>query len=200
MKVFVVGIGGGTASGKTTVANAFAAETGAALLQHDRYYRSFQDPSAANFDHPSSLETELLADHLGALREGASVDVPIYDFSRHARAAETHRVEARPVVVVEGILVLAEERLRRLFDLSVYVDCPDDLRLLRRMLRDMHERGRSVESVATQYLATVRPMHEQYVAPSAAHAGLRLDGTAPVAHLVGRVAAALPAWARGGLP
>jgi uridine kinase len=192
---FVVGIAGGTASGKTTIAQAFAATVHATLLQHDRYYRNPPPTGPANFDHPDALETSLLIEHLAALREGVAIAAPVYDFTAHRRAEATDPVEPGGVLVVEGILVLADPELRARLDLAVFVDCPDDIRLLRRMLRDVAERGRTVDSVATQYLATVRPMHERFVAPSARHAGLRLDGLANVADSVARVVAALPGGA-----
>lgn len=192
MRPFVVGIAGGTASGKTTIAEAFARSQGAALIAQDRYYRTFPDPHGVNFDHPDSLETSLLVAHLDELRQGRSVAVPRYHFPTHSRLPEVDVVLASPLVVVEGILVLAEASLRARLDLCVYVEVPDDVRLLRRALRDTRERGRSLEGVAEQYLASVRPMHEAFVRPSAAYAGLVLDGMAPTAGEVRRLADALP--------
>ena len=187
MKPLIIGMAGGTASGKTTIARAFAARTGATLLGHDRYYRDFPDPSAANFDHPDALDTALLVDHLDELRGGGSAYVPRYDFATHRRVPERDHVEPAPLVLVEGILVLTDEALRARFDITVFVDCPDDVRLLRRMLRDLRERGRDVEGVARQYLATVRPMHQTFVVPSAVHAQVRLDGQQPTDHEVDRL-------------
>ena len=187
MKPLVVGIAGGTASGKTTVARRLAERCEALLVSHDRYYRDFAVPASANFDHPASLETALLVEHLDALREGRPAELPTYDFPTHRRLPHRERVEPRPVIVVEGILVLAEAALRDRLALRVVVDAPDDLRFIRRLERDMAERGRSVESVIRQYVATVRPMHEAHVAPTRGHAHLLLDGTRPVDALVDRL-------------
>jgi uridine kinase len=187
MRPFVVGIGGGTASGKTLIAQAFTARAGALLVSHDRYYRDIEDPETANFDHPDAIETGLLVTHLDLLRAGAIVELPIYDFAVHRRRTDVDRLETMPVIVVEGILVLADATLRARCDLCVYVDVPADIRFIRRLLRDTRERGRTVESVVGQYLASVRPMHEAFVAPSAAWAGLVLDGTSPVEESVGRI-------------
>lgn len=179
MKPLIIGMAGGTASGKTTIARVFAAHTGATLLGHDRYYRDFPDPAAANFDHPDALDTALLVDHLDVLRAGGTALVPRYDFATHRRVPERDHVEPAPLILVEGILVLTDAALRARFDVTVYVDCPDDVRLLRRMLRDLRERGRDVDGVARQYLASVRPMHQTYVVPSAVHARVHLDGQQP---------------------
>ncbi len=194
----VIGIGGGTASGKSTLSRALVARLGdrAALLLHDRYYRDPPegvDPAAWNYDHPDALETGLLVAHLDGLRQGQAVEVPRYDFSRHARAVGRERLEPRDVVVVEGILVLADERLRARMDLTVFVDTPADLRLARRLRRDVAERGRQPLGVIEQYLATVRPMHERHVAPSREQAAVVLDGTRPVGELVDAVLAWLGA-------
>jgi uridine kinase len=187
---FVVGIAGGTASGKTTLAERAAARVGAALVTHDRYY--FDADASTNFDHPDSLDTAGLAAHLDALREGRPVDLPVYDFATHRRAPRTERLAPRPLVFVEGILVLSSADLRRRFDLTVFVYATADVRLIRRVRRDIAERGRDLESVLSQYLATVRPMHETYVEPSAAHAALVLDGEGPLDGEVERLLAALP--------
>jgi uridine kinase len=181
---FVVGVAGGTASGKTSVAERLARRFGALLVSHDRYYRDFADPSVANFDHPDSLETTLLVAQLDGLRRGETVSLPRYDFTVHRRAPEVDVVEPRPLVVVEGILVLADAALRGRFDLRVYGDAPDDIRFIRRLRRDLAERGRTVDGVVAQYLATVRPMHEAFVVPSKAHADVVLDGMAPLDGLV----------------
>ena len=191
MTPFLVGIAGGTASGKTTVALRYAARADALLISHDRYYRDFPEPRGANFDHPDSLETTLLVGHLRALRAGLPADLPVYHFPTHRRVPTTETVHPRPVVVVEGILVLADAALRACFDLRVYVDAPDDIRLIRRLRRDVRERGRTMESVVDQYLATVRPMHERFVAPSAVGVELLLVGTEPIDTLVDRLAAAV---------
>lgn len=180
MTPFLIGIAGGTGSGKTTVANAIVKRVGEeriAILSHDSYYRDFVDLpkdilDRQNFDHPDSLESELLVRHLKALKQGMVVETPIYDFKVHRRAAETRRVEPRKVILVDGILIYAEPELRKLFDVKIYVDTDADIRLIRRLKRDIAERGRSVESVVTQYESTVRPMHMEFVEPSKRYADL----------------------------
>jgi uridine kinase len=177
---FLIGLAGGTGSGKTTVANAIVKRVGEeriAILSHDSYYRDFVDLpkdilDRQNFDHPDSLETELLVRHLKALKQGMVVEMPIYDFKVHRRAAESRRVEPRKVILVDGILIFAEPELRKLFDVKIYVDTDADIRLIRRLKRDIAERGRSVESVVTQYESTVRPMHMEFVEPSKRYADL----------------------------
>lgn len=196
MRPFIVGIAGGTASGKTTLANRLAAELGAALISHDRYYRDAPEPHRHNFDHPEALETELLVRHLDALHAGQAVDLPVYDFALHQRRPEVDRVDPQPFIIVEGILVLADTRLCDRFDLRVYVQAPDDLRFIRRLERDVAERGRTVGSVIHQYLATVRPMHEAHVSPSRKRAQVVLDGTSPVEGEVRRLMAWLPGRGR----
>lgn len=176
----LVGIAGGTGSGKTTVAKAIYDRVGADKIEwisHDSYYRNFEGLSAEdkhhiNFDHPDSLETELLVRHLDVLCKGSAVEVPIYDFTTHSRKVETVRVEPRKVVIVEGILVLAEPELRKRIDIKLFVDTPADIRFVRRLMRDITVRGRSVESVIEQYVTTVRPMHEEFVEPSKRYADL----------------------------
>jgi uridine kinase len=170
----VVGIAGATGSGKTTVARRMieALPRGSvALLQHDSYYRDrgdlpYEQRCELNFDHPDALETSLMVEHLQQLRAGKAVKVPIYDFTTHRRGAETQRVEPGPVVVVEGILVLADPDLRAMLDIKVFVDTDADIRVFRRIRRDIEQRGRSFESVRKQYYSTVRPMHQQFVEPS----------------------------------
>lgn len=190
MRPLVIAVAGGTASGKTTIANAFCAKVGALLVSHDRYYRDCPEPDGVNFDHPDSLETTLLVAHLDALLRGEAVDLPTYDFATHRRAVAVDRVRARPVIVVEGILALAAPELVARCELTVFVACPDDVRLLRRVVRDCGERGRSVTQVAVQYLATVRPMHQQFVAPCESRAMLVLDGMAPTDAEVARLVSA----------
>jgi uridine kinase len=171
---FVIGVAGGTGSGKTTVANAIlrrVGDDGISVLFHDAYYRDWADLpkdvlDRKNFDHPDSLETELLVRHVRALREGQVVEAPIYDFVTHRRTAETRRVFPKRIVLVEGILIFAEPALRTLFDVKVFVDTDADVRLIRRIRRDIAERGRTLESVVEQYYATVRPMHLEFVEPS----------------------------------
>jgi uridine kinase len=178
----IIGIAGGTASGKTTAARIAAGQLGddALLLFHDRYYRDIPagaSPRGHNFDHPDALDTASLVADLDALRAGRPADLPVYEFSRHARAAERERVAPRPIVLVEGILVLAEPEIRARLDHAVFVDAPADIRLIRRIRRDVSERGRSVESVLSQYEGTVRPMHQAFVEPSRRFAATVLDGT-----------------------
>ena len=180
MTPFLIGIAGGTGSGKTTVANAIAKRVGEeriAILSHDSYYRDFVDLpkdilDRQNFDHPDSLESELLVRHVKALKQGMVVETPIYDFRVHRRATEPRRVEPRKVILVDGILIYAEPELRKLFDVRIYVDTDADIRLIRRLKRDLAERGRTVESVVTQYESTVRPMHMEFVEPSKRYADL----------------------------
>lgn len=176
----VIGIAGGSGSGKTTIAHAVVETVGAdvvSLIQHDAYYRDqghldFEERSQTNYDHPDSLETELLIQHISELRSGRAVEVPVYDFSLHNRTDETVSVDAEAVVMIEGILVLAEPELRKLMDLRIYIDTDSDLRFIRRLQRDLDERGRTVESVTAQYLGTVRPMHLQFVEPSKRYADI----------------------------
>lgn len=201
--VYVIGIAGGTGSGKTTLCRALLDSVGqdlAVALPHDAYYRdlghlSLEERVGVNFDHPDALETSLLVAHLAALKRGEPVGVPVYNFVTHTRSNRAEPMGPKPVVVVEGILSLTDESLRDQMDLKVFVDTADDLRLIRRMERDIRERGRTVDSVAKQYLATVRPMHDQFVAPSKAHADLIVPGTgdpsAAVSLLSGHVR-----WAR----
>ena len=180
MKPVIIGIAGGTGSGKTTVARAIYDRVGRDRIEwisHDSYYRNFEaltpeEKHHINYDHPDSLETELLARHLDVLAKGAAVEVPIYDFTNHSRKDETQRVEPRRVIIVEGILVLAEPELRRRIDIKLFVDTPSDIRFMRRLVRDIKSRGRSMESVIEQYMTTVRPMHEEFVEPSKRYADL----------------------------
>lgn len=176
----IIGIAGGTGSGKTTVARAIYDRVGKDRIEwisHDSYYRNFEGLTAEerhhiNFDHPDSLETELLARHLDVLCKGAAVEVPIYEFAAYARKPETQRVEPRRVIIVEGILVLAEPELRKRIHIKLFVDTPADIRFMRRLVRDIKTRDRSLESVIEQYMATVRPMHEEFVEPSKRYADL----------------------------
>ena len=178
MRPIVIGVAGGTGSGKTTVANQILQRVGAehiAYIPHDAYYRDHShlpSPRRAqvNYDHPNSLETELLIEHLKKLRAGRAVEVPVYDFTTHTRTQQTRRVELAPVILVEGILVFTEHALRELFDVKLYVDTDADVRFIRRLRRDIEDRGRSVESVCEQYLSTVRPMHLEFVEPSKRYA------------------------------
>jgi len=170
----VLGVAGGTGSGKTSVAESILAAVGRerlAFLSQDSYYRDVvweneAELHAHNFDHPASIDSPLLVTHLRALRRGEAVDVPVYDFVRHRRRAETARVEPRPVVLVEGILLFVEPAVRGLLDFKIYVDTDPDVRLVRRLRRDIADRGRTMEDVLRQYLETVRPMHLEFVEPS----------------------------------
>jgi uridine kinase len=174
MSSLVVGIAGGTGSGKTTVAKTIGAslpQGGVAMIEFDAYYRdrpdlSFEDRGLLNFDHPDALETELLVDHLGQLKSGQAIDAPIYDFKTHRRREESRRVEPATIVIVEGILVFVDPRLRDRFDMKIFVDTDADIRVFRRIRRDMEQRGRNFESIRDQYYKTVRPMHLQFVEPS----------------------------------
>jgi uridine kinase len=176
----IIGIAGGTGSGKTTVARALYDSVGPGRIEwisHDAYYRDFGHLDGAarhaiNFDHPDSLESDLLVRHLDALMSGKAVDIPLYDFTTHSRKRETQRVEPRRVVIVEGILVLAEPEIRKRIEIKLYVDTPPDIRFVRRLMRDIESRGRSLQSVVRQYLETVRPMHEEFVEPSKRYADL----------------------------
>jgi uridine kinase len=171
---FVVGVAGGTGSGKTTVARRIAEAVPSHLvsvLQHDHYYRDqpaldFAARSQLNFDHPESLETSLLIAHLRTLKRGERTTTPTYDFKEHRRSSEVREVAPTPIVVVEGILLFTDAELRAELDLKIFVDTDADIRLLRRIRRDMEQRGRSFESIREQYKATVRPMHLQFVEPS----------------------------------
>jgi uridine kinase len=171
---FAIGVAGGTGSGKTTVARSVRDAVGAeriAFLEEDSYYRDIEwrsedDLLHHNFDHPAAIDGELLVAHLLALKAGHPVEVPIYDFVRHRRTARTRRVEPHPVVILDGILILVEPALRNLLDFKIYVDTDADLRLIRRLGRDLSERGRSVQDVLRQYMETVRPMHLEFVEPS----------------------------------
>lgn len=178
MKRVLIGIAGGTASGKTLVASRIRDSLGVgdvAFLKMDAYYRDLrglpaEERARQNFDHPDAFDVPLLVAHLEALLTGAGVEEPIYDFTTHARRAETRRVESAAVIVVEGILVLYERALRELMDIKIYVQTDPDVRLIRRIRRDVQERGRTVASVLDQYERSVRPMHEQFIEPSKRYA------------------------------
>ena len=179
----IVGIAGGSGSGKTTIAESLVEKLNGhvALVQHDAYYRhtpelSFEARSRVNYDHPASLETELLVEHLVSLRSGHAIDKPAYDFASHLRSEDVETIHPAPVIVVEGILVLAEPGLRDELDLKVFVDTDADIRLARRLQRDIDERGRTVASVITQYFTSVRPMYLEFVEPSKGHADVIIEG------------------------
>jgi len=176
----LIGVAGGTGSGKTTVSQTILERVGRdriAYLQHDAYYYdrsnlAFEERARINYDHPDSLETDLLVAHLKALRASRAVEVPQYDFAKHIRKAETRRVEPRSVILVEGILIFVDHALRELFDIKIFVDTDSDIRFIRRLQRDIAERGRTMDSVVNQYLETVRPMHLEFVEPSKRYADL----------------------------
>lgn len=174
MKPLVVGIAGGTASGKSTITNKLAqllGEDNVAVIYHDYYYKdlsSYGDMNLSdiNFDHPDALDTPLLIEHIKQLKKYQSVDVPIYDFSTHRRKTETRLIKPREVIFIDGILIFAEKKLRDLFAIKIFVDTDADERLLRRLKRDITERGRSIDSVFQQYITHVKPMHLEFVEPS----------------------------------
>lgn len=178
----IIGICGGTGSGKTTIANRILQSVSAdevVFIQQDLYYRNLKDMPldyrhAANFDHPDAIDNDLLVNHLKKLNAGEPVELPIYDFRTHTRLAATTPIQAKPIVIVEGILIFAEPRLLEQMDIKVFVDTPDDIRFIRRLRRDIAERGRTLDSVIEQYMATVRPMHSQFVEPSKRHADVIL--------------------------
>jgi uridine kinase len=174
----IIGVAGGSGSGKTTVVRKIVESLGdghVSVLEHDRYYRDhpelrLEERAALNYDHPASLETDLMVRHVEALRDGLSVDVPVYDFARHARVSTTTPVQSRTAIIVEGILIFADKPLRDLMDVKVFVDADDDTRFIRRLQRDIEERGRTLDSVIDQYLNTVKPMHLEFVEPSKRYA------------------------------
>jgi len=175
-----IGIAGGTGSGKTTVANVILERVGRdriAYLPHDAYYRDLGDlpydqKAAMNFDHPDSLETELMIKHILELKKANAVEIPVYDFSTHSRTSKTIRVEPHAVIIVEGILLFVDKQLRDLLDIKIFVDTDADIRFIRRLQRDITERGRTTDMVVQQYLSTVRPMHLEFVEPSKRYANI----------------------------
>ncbi len=187
----VIGVGGGSGSGKTTVVRRIVEslpEESVTVLEHDRYYRDrselrLEERAALNYDHPDALETDLLVRHLVELRAGRPVEVPVYDFARYTRKGVTEHVEPRSAVIVEGILIYTDARLRALMDIKVFVDADADTRFIRRLRRDVAERGRTMESVIDQYLGTVKPMHLEFVEPSKRYADIIIPvgGHNPVA-------------------
>jgi uridine kinase len=174
----IIGICGGTGSGKTTVANRILESVSAsevAFIQQDSYYRNLKDlpldyRNAVNFDHPDALDNDLLVHHIRKLKAGGPVELPIYDFKTHTRLNDTVLIEPKPIVIIEGILIFTDPRLLEQMDIKVFVDTPDDIRFIRRLRRDIAERGRTLDSVIEQYLNTVRPMHIQFVEPSKRYA------------------------------
>lgn len=180
MEPLIIGVSGGSGAGKTTVVRHIidtVGEEGILLLQHDSYYRDlqhlpFNERTQQNFDHPSALETELMIRHIKALKKGYQVEIPIYDFTKHIRKEETRLVEPRDIILIDGILIFNEKELRELMDIKLYVDTDDDIRLLRRIHRDIVERDRQLENVLNQYEKFVRPMHLEFVEPSKRYADI----------------------------
>ena len=177
--ILVIGIAGGTGSGKTTLMkNIIAAfSESVSVISHDNYYKrrddlTYDERCAINYDEPAAFETELMVSHLEQLRRGEAVDCPVYDFTVHNRSNDTLRIEPRQVIIVEGILIFADEALRELMDIRIFVDTDADVRLCRRIKRDVNKRGRTLESVLLQYQTTVKPMHERYVEPSKKYANI----------------------------
>ena len=173
MKTLTIGIAGGTGSGKTTITRniveAFGSEV--SVLHHDSYYKShddltYEERTKLNYDHPNSFDNDLFIEHIRALKNGESIDSPVYDYTVHNRSKETERIEPARVLVVEGILIYAEQAICDELDIKIFVDTDADVRILRRIMRDVKKRGRTLESVVDQYLTTVKPMHEQFVEPS----------------------------------
>ena len=198
-KPFVIGVAGGTGSGKTTVSRRIQEAVSPkqiAYVQHDNYYRdqshlSFPERVNTNYDHPNSLETSLMVEHLVALKAGQSIAMPRYDFSLHTRSKEVQQVDPAPIILVEGILIFVEKDLRELMDIRIFVDTDADIRFIRRLRRDMVERGRSLDSVVQQYMATVRPMHLEFVEPSKRYADIIVprggDNRAAMETIVARI-------------
>ena len=174
MDTIVIGIAGGSGSGKTTLADtlvSYFGENEVSILRHDNYYKrnddlSYEERAKLNYDHPDAFDTELLCEHIRQLKAGRPIDMPVYDYSVHNRSEKTIRIQPNPVIILEGILILAEPRLVELMDFKIFVDTDADERILRRSIRDVNDRGRSLDSVIRQYRETVKPMHDQFVEPS----------------------------------
>ena len=182
MESIIIGVAGGSGSGKSTFTNRIKKYFGdeVVVLYHDNYYRKqngvpFEERVRVNYDHPDSLETDLLVEHLKELKAGRSIDCPVYDYSQHNRSAEVIRIDPKPVILVEGILLLADERIRDLLDIKVYVEADADERILRRISRDVEERGRDLNGIIEQYLTTVKPMHYLYVEPTRSKADIVIN-------------------------
>ena len=177
-KPIVIGIAGGTGSGKTSISNQIMqtfADKSVLLIQQDSYYRdqahlTFEERLNTNYDHPHAFDNDLLMEQIGKLQRNEAIDIPVYDYALHTRSDKTIRIEPKTVVILEGILVLEDPKLRELMDIKIFVDTDADIRILRRMVRDIKERGRTIESVVDQYLSAVRPMHNQFVEPSKRYA------------------------------
>jgi uridine kinase len=181
--ILVIGIAGGTGSGKTTLTEKLCEHFGDAItvMYHDNYYKSHSDipleeRALLNYDHPDAFDTDLMVEDIKKLKAGETVDCPVYDYKLHTRSSETKRIVPSKVIIIEGILVLESRKLRNLMDIKIFVDTDADERILRRIQRDVEERGRSIQSVVNQYLATVKPMHNLYVEPSKKHADIVIQG------------------------
>lgn len=182
MNSIIIGVAGGTGSGKSTFTNRIKKEFGnqIAVVYHDNYYKSrdgipFEERKKINYDHPDALETDLLVEHIKMLKAGQPVDCPVYDYSQHNRSKETTRIEPREVILIEGILVLQDDTLRDLLGIKIYVEADADERIMRRAIRDMKERGRDLEGIFEQYVTTVKPMHYLYVEPTKALADIVIN-------------------------
>lgn len=182
MECIIIGVAGGTGSGKSTFTNRLRKEFGnqIAVLYHDNYYKSrdgvpFEERKKINYDHPDSLETDLLVEHLKQLKSGQSIECPVYDYSKHNRSGQITRIEPKKVIMIEGILVLQDSDLRDLLDIKVYVEADADERIMRRAIRDMKERGRDLDGIFAQYVSTVKPMHYLYVEPTKAMADIVIN-------------------------
>ena len=182
MKTMIIGMAGGAGSGKSTFTNRLKAEVGdeIAVVYHDNYYRRqddvpFEERKKVNYDHPDSLETDLLVEHLKKLKRGEAVECPVYDYSQHNRSDRVVRIEPRPIILAEGILLLADPKLRELIDIKIFVEADADERIIRRIMRDVKERGRDLDNIVTQYLTTVKPMHYLYVEPTRALADVIIN-------------------------
>ena len=189
---FIVVIAGGTASGKSTIVRRLVDRTGAAHISHDRYYFDAPNPRGHDFDHPSALDTDRLVEDVARLKDGRAADLPVYEFASHMRSPSVERMHPQPLIIVEGILVLADRRIAELADLTVFVDAPEPVRFARRLRRDIDERGRTEASVRAQYTATVKPNHERFVAPCKDRASVVLDGTVNVDDSVDALLSILP--------
>ena len=182
MDCVIIGIAGGTGSGKSTFTNRLRNEFGdqVAVVYHDNYYKRqdnipFEERKKVNYDHPDALETDLLIEHLKALKRGEAIECPVYDYSVHNRSEQTVRIEPRNIILVEGILLLADARLRDMIDIKIFVEADADERILRRIVRDVKERGRDLDNIVQQYLTTVKPMHYLYVEPTKARADIIIN-------------------------
>ncbi len=182
MECVIIGIAGGTGSGKSTFTNRLRNEFGdqVAVVYHDNYYKKqdnipFEERKKVNYDHPDALETDLLIEHLKALKRGESIECPVYDYTVHNRSSQTILIEPKKIILVEGILLLADQRLRDLLDIKIFVEADADERILRRIVRDVKERGRDLDNIVQQYLTTVKPMHYLYVEPTKARADIIIN-------------------------